>query len=93
MPLTDTACRNAKPAEKPRKLSDGGGLFLHVSVSGGKSWRMAYRYDGKLPLSPCASPSSPLSARRNFVRPAGKSSKGLTRMTGAHRSGASPRPG
>ncbi len=50
MPMTDTACRNAKPAEKPRKLSDGGGLFLHVSVSGGKSWRVAYRYDGKQKL-------------------------------------------
>nr|CCA83243.1 hypothetical protein BDB_mp60409 [blood disease bacterium R229] len=27
MALTDTAIRNAKPADKPIKLFDGGGLF------------------------------------------------------------------
>lgn len=31
MPLTDTAIRAAKPTDKPRKLSDGGGLFLLVN--------------------------------------------------------------
>lgn len=47
MPLTDTAIRNAKPAEKPQKLADGGGLFLLVNPKGGKWWRLKYRYDGK----------------------------------------------
>ena len=47
MPLTDTACKNAKPSEKPRKLADGGGLFLLVQPTGGKLWRQAYRFDGK----------------------------------------------
>lgn len=47
MPLTDTACRNSKPAEKSRKLSDGGGLFLLVQPSGSKLWRYAYRHAGK----------------------------------------------
>lgn len=47
MPLTDTACKAAKPSDKPRKLSDGGGLFLLVQPTGGKLWRQAYRFDGK----------------------------------------------
>jgi integrase len=47
MPLTATAIRNAKPAEKPRKLFDGGGLYLEVSPKGGKWWRLKYRYEGK----------------------------------------------
>lgn len=47
MPLTDTACKAAKPSDKPRKLSDGGGLFLLVQPTGGRLWRQAYRFDGK----------------------------------------------
>lgn len=45
--LTDTACRSAKPGEKPRKLFDGHGMFLFVSPTGAKVWRMSYRLDGK----------------------------------------------
>lgn len=47
MPITDTAARNAKPASKPRKLSDGKGLYLEVAPSGGKWWRLKYRYGGR----------------------------------------------
>lgn len=47
MPLTDTAIRNAKPADKARKLFDGGGLYLEVAPSGGKWWRLKYRFGGK----------------------------------------------
>lgn len=47
MALTDTACRNAKATDKPQKLSDSGGLHLFVRPSGGRLWRMAYRFDGK----------------------------------------------
>lgn len=47
MPLTDTAIRNAKPADKPVRLFDGGGLYLEVSPSGGKWWRLKYRVHGK----------------------------------------------
>jgi integrase len=50
MSLTDLAIRNAKPKEKPYKLSDGGGLFLWVQPTGRKWWRYAYRYDGKQKL-------------------------------------------
>jgi integrase len=45
--LTDNQCRTAKPADKPRKLFDGGGLFLFISPKGAKVWRLAYRLDGK----------------------------------------------
>ncbi|MGH7011083.1 MAG: Arm DNA-binding domain-containing protein, partial [Caulobacteraceae bacterium] len=47
MPLTDTAVRNAKAAGKPYKLADGGGLFLYVAPTGGKLWRLKYRYGAK----------------------------------------------
>src|SRR5690349_4544091 len=47
MALTDTAIRNAKPADKPRRLFDGGGLYLEVAPSGGKWWRLKYRFTGK----------------------------------------------
>ncbi|HEY0295030.1 MAG TPA: integrase arm-type DNA-binding domain-containing protein [Bordetella sp.] len=46
MPLTDTACRQAKPQEKPYKLSDGGGLYLLVNQKG-KYWRWDYRFEAK----------------------------------------------
>lgn len=47
MPLSDIAIRNAKPAEKPTKMADGGGLFLYVTPAGGKLWRLKYRMDGR----------------------------------------------
>ena len=46
MPLTDIACRNAKPSEKPRKLADEAGLYLLIKQAG-KYWRWDYRYAGK----------------------------------------------
>lgn len=47
MPLTDTAIRTAKPADKPMRLFDGGGLYLELSPAGGKWWRFKYRFQGK----------------------------------------------
>ncbi len=47
MPLSDTAIRKAKPSEKPARFFDGGGLYLEISPSGGKLWRLKYRFDGK----------------------------------------------
>ena len=46
MALTDTAVRNAKPAEKPYKLTHGKGLYLLVNAIG-KYWRLDYRFAGK----------------------------------------------
>jgi Integrase len=45
--LTDTAIRKAKPADKPQRLFDGGGLYLEISPAGGKLWRWKYRIGGK----------------------------------------------
>jgi integrase len=47
MALTNLDLRNAKPAEKLYKIFDGGGLHLVVSPTGGKLWRMKYRFQGK----------------------------------------------
>lgn len=46
LPLSDLQIRQAKPKDKPYKLFDGGGLFLEVSTSGGKLWRLKYRLGG-----------------------------------------------
>lgn len=45
--LTAVAVKNAKPGEKPLKLTDGGGMFLLIDPKGGKYWRLAYRFVGK----------------------------------------------
>lgn len=47
MKLTDTKLRTLKPTGKVQKLSDGGGLYIHVSPAGGKLWRVFYRFEGK----------------------------------------------
>lgn len=47
MSLTDTAIRKLKSAEKPVRVFDSGGLYLEVAPSGGKWWRLKYRYGGK----------------------------------------------
>jgi len=47
MPLTATACKNAKAKAKPYKLFDGGGLHLVVQPNGSRLWRMSYRWSGK----------------------------------------------
>ena len=44
MPLTDTAIRNAKPLDKPTKLTDGGGLYLLLKPNGARWWRLDYRF-------------------------------------------------
>jgi integrase len=45
--LTDVQAKRAKPADKPYKLADGGGLFLLVAPTGSRSWRMKYRVGKK----------------------------------------------
>jgi integrase len=47
MPLTNTTILKAKPADKPVRLFDGGGLYLEISPAGGKLWRFKYRFNGK----------------------------------------------
>ncbi len=47
MPLTDIKCRALQPAQKTYKASDEKGLYLEVTSSGSKYWRMKYRFSGK----------------------------------------------
>lgn len=47
MSLTDAAIRAAKPGDKTIKFFDGGGLYLEVAPSGGRWWRLKYRFAGK----------------------------------------------
>ena len=41
-PLTDSQVKQAKPLNKAYKLTDGAGLYLYVSTTGVKSWRIDY---------------------------------------------------
>jgi len=45
--LTATAIKNAKAAEKPRKITDERGLYLLITPNGGKWWRFKYLFGGK----------------------------------------------
>jgi integrase len=47
MALSDTTVCNVKAGLKPMKLFDGRGLYLEVAPSGGKWWRLKYRFEGK----------------------------------------------
>ena len=47
MPLTNVVIAKAKPADKPQRLFDGGGLYLEIMPTGGKLWRWKYRHAGK----------------------------------------------
>lgn len=44
--LTDARLRSLKPGPKAKKHSDGAGLYLFVSPTGAKSWRVGYRLHG-----------------------------------------------
>ena len=48
--LTDTEIKKAKPCDKRRTLTDGGGLYLQIEPTGGKLWRYQYRFEGKRKL-------------------------------------------
>ena len=45
--LTDVQIRKAKAADKPYKLTDGGGLHVYVTPAGGKLWRLRYELERK----------------------------------------------
>lgn len=47
MALTDIQVKTAKSKDKDYKLGDDGGLYLFVTVAGGKLWRLKYRFEGK----------------------------------------------
>ena len=45
--LTNIAIKAAKPSDKPYKLFDQHGLFLLVTSTGSKWWRLKYRFEKK----------------------------------------------
>ena len=45
--LSAVQIRNAKPQSNPYKLSDGHGLYFHVSTSGKKTWRYRFKIAGR----------------------------------------------
>lgn len=47
MALTDVNVRNAKPRDKLYRLFDERGMYLEISTTGGKWWRLKYRFGGK----------------------------------------------
>lgn len=47
MPLTDLKIKHLKPETKTVRYSDGRGLYLEISPTGGKWWRFKYRFGGK----------------------------------------------
>src|SRR5580700_9949061 len=47
MALSDVKVRNAKSQAKPYKITDGEGMFLLVTPSDSKYWRLKYFFAGK----------------------------------------------
>jgi hypothetical protein len=47
MALTDAKLRAIKPRSADFKIADGEGLYLLVTTTGAKRWRLAYRFAGK----------------------------------------------
>lgn len=45
--LRDRDIKNIKPQDKAKKYPDEGGLFLYVSATGKKYWKMRFFVDGK----------------------------------------------
>ena len=47
MPLTDNKIKSFKSMNKDYKKADEKGLYILVTRSGAKLWRLKYRFDGK----------------------------------------------
>ena len=45
--LTELGIKKAKAGDKDKKLFDGQGLYLLLTTSGSKYWRLKYRFDNK----------------------------------------------
>lgn len=46
MPLTEVAIKGARPRQRQYKLTDGEGMYLLVTPTGSRLWRLKYRYAG-----------------------------------------------
>ena len=45
--LTDVAIKALKPKDKPYKVADRDGMYVHVTPTGGLSFRLDYRLNGR----------------------------------------------
>jgi hypothetical protein len=45
--LSDTQIRTTKPGDKSHRLYDERGLYLEITPSGGRWWRLKYRFAGR----------------------------------------------
>ena len=50
MPLSALAIRKTKPSHKSSRLYDSGGLYLEISPTNSRWWRLSYRFAGKRKL-------------------------------------------
>lgn len=72
MPLTDTAVRQAKPADRDYTLTDGDGLSLFVAANGTKSWHFRFSWHGKQPRITTRTPSTARSTGARCCAPTRK---------------------
>lgn len=71
MRLTNVQARGAAPRDRSYRLFDAGGLYMEVAPSGGKWWRLKYRWGGKekrisLGTYPTVSLKEPLSSSKTL---------------------------
>ena len=67
MSLTDTKLRALRPRQTPYQMADGGGLFIEVTPSGKRVWRLRYRLDGRQEKVTLGEyPAYPLAAARKW---------------------------
>jgi hypothetical protein len=45
--LTDSIIKSTQPTARPKRISDGRGMYLEISPAGGRLWRLKFRYAGK----------------------------------------------
>lgn len=47
MKLINASIIGAQPKDRPYKIFDGGGMYLHIMPNGSKYWRIKYRHAGR----------------------------------------------
>ena len=45
--LTDSMIDGTEPSDRPKRISDGRGMYLEISSAGGRLWRFKFRFAGK----------------------------------------------
>jgi integrase len=45
--LTDSIVKDTEPSHRPKRISDGRGMYLEISPAGGRLWRLKFRFAGK----------------------------------------------